>query len=59
MRLTEHWDKLKKIYGDQGVVATSSFNIVGEDRLNSLKDSDKGSVDGAITAVMEAIKGAK
>ena len=58
-RLTEHWETLGKVYGDQGVVATSSFNIVSESRLNGLKNSDKGSVDGAITAVMEAYKGAK
>jgi len=58
-RLTEHWDTLNEVYGEQGVIATSSFNIVGEDRLNGLMDSDKGSVQGAIEAVMEAFRGAR
>ncbi len=58
-RLTEHWETVKRVYSNQGVIATTSFNIVGEGRLNGLKDSDKGSVDGAISAVMEAVKGAQ
>ena len=55
--LTKHWDALKKVYGEQGVKATSCFHLEQEDRLNELADSDKASVKEAINAVLEAAKG--
>lgn len=54
--LTSHWDAMKKVYGEQGVQATSCFHLGQESRLNGLRDSDKGSVEAAINAVMEATR---
>jgi len=50
--LTRHWDALRKVYGEQGVKATSCFHIEQDDNLNSLKESDKGSVENAINAIL-------
>jgi len=58
-RLTEHWETLGKVYGSQGVKATSCFHVAQDDRLNALKDTDKGTVQAAITAVMKAIGAAE
>jgi len=55
--LTKYWDCLQKVYGKQGVDKISCFHLDQEDRLNGLKESDQGSVDKAIKAIMEATKG--
>jgi len=55
-RLTKHWDALRKVYGEQGVQTTACFRIEEEWHLNGLDDSDKGSLQNAINAVMEATK---
>jgi CRISPR system Cascade subunit CasC len=55
-RLTNHWDALKQVYGDQGVQATACFHIQQEGRLNGLSGSDKTTVTNAINAIMEAKK---
>lgn len=52
--LTKHWDVLKRVYGEQGVQATACFHIEQEGRLNGFSGSDKGSVEEAINAVMNA-----
>jgi len=54
--LARHWDCLQKVYGKQGVAKTSCFHLDQEDRLNGLKNSDQGSVENAIKAIMEATK---
>ncbi len=54
--LTKHWDAMKTVYDNQGVQATACFHIEQEDRLNGLSGSDKGSVQKAIDAIMEAAK---
>ncbi len=51
--LTKYWDRLKKCYGEQGVHATTCFNLGLEDRLNGLKESNKESVEEAINSIME------
>lgn len=51
--LTNCWDRLKKVYGEQGVQAAACFHIGQEGRLNGLSGSDKESVEKAIDAVME------
>ena len=51
--LTKYWGALK-VYGPQGVTATACFHVQQEGRLNGLSDSDKESVEGALSAVMEA-----
>lgn len=51
--LTKHWDEIKKVYGEQGVHATTCFNLGLEDRLNGLKESNKESVEEAINSIME------
>lgn len=50
--LAKHWDKLKMVYGDQGVKTTACFHLDQEGRLNGLSGSDKGSVVDAIKAVL-------
>lgn len=50
--LTEHWGQLENVYGKQGVEVTSCFHIQQKGRLNGLADSDKGSVEKAINAVL-------
>jgi CRISPR system Cascade subunit CasC len=52
--LTKHWDALKAVYGDQGVKTTSCFHVDLAGCLNGLRDSDHGSVERAIGAVLEA-----
>lgn len=54
--LTKHWDAMKTVYGDQGVQGTACFHIGQENRLNGLSGFNKGSVEEAIKAVMEASK---
>jgi len=56
--LTEHWGELENVYGKQGVEVTSCFHLQQEGRLNGLADSDKGSVEKAIDAILQ-VKGAK
>lgn len=51
--LTKHWDDLKKVYGEQGVVKTACFHIAQEERLNDLRGSVKNTVEEAIQAVVE------
>jgi CRISPR system Cascade subunit CasC len=55
-RLTKHWGDIKKVYGNQGVQIASCFHLDLGDRLNELKDCDRGSVENAINAVMEVKK---
>jgi CRISPR system Cascade subunit CasC len=55
-RLTKHWDSLKKVYGDQGKQVAACFSVDPEPKLNGLSDSDKGSVEEAIKAVMNGVK---
>ena len=50
--LIRHLDALVKVYGDQGILTTACFHVEQESRLNGLRDSDKGSVNEAIRAVM-------
>lgn len=51
--LTDHWDALQMVYGDQGVKTTACFHIQQEGRLNGLDVADKGSVQEAIDAVLD------
>lgn len=51
--LTKHWDALKAVYGEQGVLNTACFHLQQEGRLNGLKDADKVSVEKAIKTVLE------
>jgi CRISPR system Cascade subunit CasC len=50
--LTQHWGELEKVYGKQGVEVTSCFHLQQEGRLNGIADSDRGSVEKAINAVL-------
>lgn len=52
-RLTQHWNALKDVYGEQGVQTTACFHVEQEGRLNGLSGSDKKSVDKAIEEVMK------
>jgi CRISPR system Cascade subunit CasC len=51
--LTKYWEAIRKKYGDHGIQAISCFHIGQEDRLNALKDSDKGTVEDAISAIIK------
>jgi len=52
-RLTEHWDALKKTYGEQGADKTTCFTVeVGDEFLHGLKDAKKTSVEDAVAAVI-------
>lgn len=51
--LTKHWDALKTVYGEQGVLNTACFHLQQEGRLNGLNDADKKNVKEAIKAVLE------
>lgn len=56
-RLTKHWDAIKQAYGSQGIETTACFHVEQDrSRLNGLADSDKGTVENAINAVIEAKK---
>jgi CRISPR system Cascade subunit CasC len=51
-RLTEHWDALKRTYGEQGANKTTCFTVeVGDEFLHGLKDAKKTSVEDAVAAV--------
>jgi len=50
--LTKHWDELQKVYGDLGAQARACFHLGYEDCLGILADSDKGTVQEAISAVV-------
>lgn len=52
-RLTEYWDAIKAVYGEQGVTATGCFHLDQEGRLNGLAASDKKSVEDAIETVVQ------
>ncbi|MBF0554455.1 MAG: type I-E CRISPR-associated protein Cas7/Cse4/CasC [Nitrospirae bacterium] len=54
--LTKHWKAIKTVYGGQGVKATTCFHLYQGERLNELKDCDKGSVEKAIDAIMKETK---
>lgn len=54
--LTKHWDSLNKVFGGQGVQKTACFHVDQKDRLNGLLQSDKGSMQDAVDAIMEAGK---
>ncbi len=54
--LTKHWETIAEVYGAQGIKKTACFHVGQSDRLNGLKESDKGSVEAAIKAVIEAEK---
>jgi len=49
--LTQHWDATQRVYGAQGVTATSCFHLQQDDRLNGLKDCKEESVEKAIDAI--------
>lgn len=50
--LTNYWGELERVYGKQGVEVTSCFHLQQGGRLNELADSDRGSVQRAIEAVL-------
>jgi len=52
--LSDHWAELRKVYGDQGLAAVSCFHLGQQHRLDELSEFDKGTVDAAIQAVLEA-----
>ena len=56
-RLTKHWEELQKVYGNQGLQTAACFHVEQKDRLNALAAGEKGSVDGAIEAVLPANRG--
>ena len=51
--LTKHWDALKAVYGEQGVLNTACFHLQQEGRLNGLENADKKNVKKAIETVLE------
>jgi CRISPR system Cascade subunit CasC len=53
--LTEHWDALRAVYGEQGVTVKSCFHVQQEGRLNGLADADKQTVAKAIEAVVKQL----
>ncbi len=54
--LTTYWGRLRKVYGDDGVVGLSLFHDGREDQLGELSSADKGSVKAALEAAMEAVR---
>lgn len=54
--LAKHWGELQKVYGNQGIQATACFHVGQETRLGGLEDSDRGSAEKAMEAVMEEKK---
>lgn len=54
--LTNHWEALKRVYGEQGVKQTACFHVDQDANLNALSDCDKGSLENAIDAVMQTEK---
>jgi CRISPR system Cascade subunit CasC len=57
--LTGYWARMQRVYGSDGVLATPLFHDGREDRLGDLASSDKGSVQDAVAATMEAVRAAK
>ncbi len=55
-RLTEHWGALRRVYGEQGVQATSCFHVDQKGHLNGLDGADKESVEKAIEVILEAVE---
>jgi CRISPR system Cascade subunit CasC len=55
-RLSNHWEEIKKVYGEQGAQTTACFHLEQKARLNGLSGFDKESVQRAMNAVMEANK---
>jgi CRISPR system Cascade subunit CasC len=56
--LANQWDEMATVYGTQGVLATALFCLPAyEERLGALAGSNCGSVDGAVAAVMAAVRG--
>jgi CRISPR system Cascade subunit CasC len=53
--LTDHWGRLQKVYGEQGVRATACFHVAQDNHLNDLSGCDEGSVEKAIDAVMRGV----
>jgi len=57
--LTGYWARMQRVYGSDGVLGTPLFHDGREERLGALASSDKGSVQDAVTATMEAVRAAK
>lgn len=55
--LVKHWEALHRVYGENGLKAKTCFQVEQEQRLGSLGDSDKGSVEKAVKAALEAVRG--
>jgi len=53
--LTQHWDNLKTVYGEQGVETVVCFHVAQEKRLNSLTTFTKTSVNEAIIEVLTTV----
>jgi CRISPR system Cascade subunit CasC len=56
--LSSYWSKLNRVYGADGVLATSLFHDGRESRLGDLAACDRGSVGAAVAATMEAVRSA-
>jgi len=51
-----YWTALQRVYGSDGVVATPLFHDGREGRLGQLASADRGSVEAAVAAAMEAVR---
>jgi CRISPR system Cascade subunit CasC len=56
--LASYWTTLQRVYGSDGVIAAPLFHDGRENRLGELASWDKGSVQGAVAATMEAVRAA-
>jgi len=54
--LAGYWGRLLRVYGSDGIVATPLFHDGHEKRLGELASWDKGSVQAAVGAAMEAFQ---
>lgn len=51
--LAKHWESLRSVYGEQGVIAKSCFHVDQGERLNGLSEDQKETVADAIKAVVK------
>ena len=56
--LSGYWGRLLRVYGSDGILATPLFHDGHEERLGEVASWDKGSVQAAVGAAMEAIQSA-
>jgi len=56
--LAGYWTRVQRVYGSDGVAATPLFHDGREHRLKELASWDKGSVQAAVAATMEAMRAA-